>query len=136
MRTPATICVDNDLAACEASISLWPSNDKLSGRIDVKMGMVSIQGDRRLAILQLDLLKTLHNHVPLNIFVHHFHCWCCHLWSLVALALLAAQGLRWLSMLRRDDNCVNLQRLHRSVIVLLVLNCHLGLAIRTQPPQR
>merc|ERR1740133_786444 len=136
LRTPPAICVDDDLAACEASISLWASNDELPRRIDVKMGVITIQGDCRLAVLELDLLKALHNHILLDLLVHHLHGWRGHLWSLVPITFLAAHGLRWLSMLCRDDNGVNLQGLHRAVIVLLVLNGHLGLAIGPQPPQR
>merc|ERR1719158_1285561 len=108
MRTPATICVNDDLAARETSISLWPSNDELARRIDVKMGVIAIQGNCRLSVLQLDLLKALHNHVLLNVLVHHLHGWCSHLRSLIALAFLATHSLRWFSMLCRDDNCVNL----------------------------
>merc|ERR1719253_733836 len=90
MRTPATICVNDDLAAWETSISLWASNDELSRRIDVKMGVVTIQGDCRLAVLQLDLLKAFHNHILLDVLVHHLHGWRGHFWPLVALAFLAA----------------------------------------------
>merc|ERR1719487_1119338 len=135
MGTPATICVDDDLASCEASISLWTSNDKLPGRIDVKGSVITIQGQGRLAILQLDFLKALANHILLNVLVHHLHGRCCHLWSFVSVAFLAALGLAWLCMLRGDDNSVNLQGLHRAIVVLFVLNGHLGLAIRSQPPQ-
>merc|ERR1719453_524065 len=35
-----------------------------------------------------------------------------------------------------DDNSVDLQRLDRTILLLLVLNGDLGLAIRAQPPQR
>merc|ERR1719197_1702554 len=136
MGAPATICVDDDLAACETSISLWTSNDELARRIDVKVSVLTIQGHCRLAILQLDFLKALANHILLNVLVHHLHGRCCHLWSLVSIAFLAAHGLAWLSMLCGDDNSVNLQGFHRAIIVLFVLNGHLGLAIRPQPPQR
>merc|ERR550514_977631 len=90
----------------------------------------------RLAILQLNLLKALLDHMLLNILVHHLHSWCGHFWSLVSLAFLAAHGLRWLSMLGGDDNSVNLQGLHGTIIILLILNGYLGLAIWPQPPQR
>merc|ERR1719386_254658 len=136
MSAPATISVDNDLASCEPSVSLWASNDELSRRVDVKMGVITVQRECRLAVLQLDLLKALHNHMLLDILVHHLHGRRSHLCSPVALAFLAALSLRWLSVLRRNDNCVNLQRLHGAIVILLVLDCHLSLAIGPQPPQR
>merc|ERR1719261_511836 len=112
MRTPATICVDDDLTACEASISLRTSNDELPGRIDVKMGVITVQGDCSLTVLQLDLLKACNDHILLNMLVHHLHGWGGHFWSFVSLAFLAADSFGWLSMLRGDDDGVNLQGLH------------------------
>merc|ERR1711908_193921 len=38
-------------------------------------------------------------------------------------------------MLSRDEDSVDLLRLHRAILLLQVLNGHLGLAIGTQPPQ-
>merc|ERR1719379_142881 len=119
MSTPATICVDDDFTARQASISLWTSNDELARRIDVKMCMITIQRDCRLAILELDFLKALHNDILLNALVHHLHGWCCHLWPFVSFAFLAALGLGWLGMLCGDHNSVDLQRLHRAISVLL-----------------
>jgi len=136
MSAPATVCVDDDLATREASISLWASDDELPGGIDVKMGVIAIQRDCRLAILQFDLLKAFHDHILLNVLVHHFHSWRSHLWALVPLAFLAAHSLAWFGVLRGDNDRVNLQRLHRAIVILLVLDCYLGLAIRPQPPQR
>merc|ERR1711959_245264 len=115
MRTPATVCVDDNLATCEASISLGASNNELSRWINVKMGVITIQGDCRLAVLQNDLLKALHNHILLDVLVHHLHGWCGHFWPLVALTFLGAHSLRRLSMLCGDDNGVNLEGLHGAI---------------------
>merc|ERR1712124_183561 len=60
----------------------------------MKMGVIAVQGDCRLAILQLDLLKAFHNHILLDSFVHHLHSWCSHLRSLVALAFLAVYAVQ------------------------------------------
>merc|ERR1719316_623782 len=90
----------------------------------------------RIAVLELDLLQALHDHILLDGLVHHLHGWCSHLWPFVPIAFFVAHSLGWLCMLCRDDHCVDLEGLHRPIIILLVLDGHLGLAIRAQPPQR
>merc|ERR1719191_655881 len=67
--------------------------------------------------------------------VHVFHTWSGHLRASVACALLRAHSLGWLSMLSGDEDSVDLLWLHRPVLFLQVLNGHLCLAIRSQPPQ-
>jgi len=74
MSTPATVGVDDDLAASETGITL----------------RATAQADGRLAILQLDLLKSALDHLLLNLLFHLLHAWGRHLSSLVAPALLAA----------------------------------------------
>merc|ERR1712193_193732 len=62
MRSPATISVNDDLAACEPSVALRPTNNELARRIDVQMRVVAIQGHCSLAILELDLLQAFDDH--------------------------------------------------------------------------
>ena len=134
MSTPATVGVDDDLAASETGITLRTTNDELARRIDVQVSVAAVQADGRLAILQLDLLKSALDHLLLNLLVHLLHAWGSHLSSLVALALLAAHGLQRLSVLSGNHHGVDLLWLNGAIRVLQVLNGHLGLAIWAQPP--
>merc|ERR1712178_61949 len=99
------------------------------------MRVVTKESERFLAILQLDLLEGLLDYFFNNQLVHFLHAGSCHLSTCVACALLAADSLRRLSMLGRDDHSVDLAWFHRTILFLQVLNGHLRLAIRTQPPQ-
>ena len=116
--TPATVGVDDDLAASETGITL----------------RATTQADGRVAILQLDLLKSALDHLLLNLLFHLLHAWGSHLSSLVALALLAAHSLQRLSVLSGNHHGVDLLWLNGAIRVLQVLNGHLGLAIWAQPP--
>ena len=66
MSTPATVGVDDDLAASQTGITL----------------RATAQADGRLAILQLDLLKSALDHLLLNLLFHLLHAWGRHLSSL------------------------------------------------------
>merc|ERR1712110_913341 len=73
MCTPTAICVDNDLAASETSISLRSTNDEFAGRVDVQMGVVAVQGQGRFAIFQLDLCECSLDDLFDDQVVHLFH---------------------------------------------------------------
>merc|ERR1719405_200745 len=88
------------------------------------------------ATFQCDFLQGLLNHFVHDLLVHIFHAWCCHLGATVASTLLGTHSLQGLSMLGGNDYGVDLQRLYRAICFLQVLDGHLCLAIRTQPPQR
>mmetsp|Transcript_57590 Transcript_57590/g.103474 ORF Transcript_57590/g.103474 Transcript_57590/m.103474 type:complete len:321 (+) Transcript_57590:618-1580(+) len=134
MSTPATIGVDDDLAACEASITLGPANDELSRRIDVQVSVAAVERESRLAVLESDVLQGAPDHLLLDLLVHGLHAWSGHLRALVASALLAPHSLQGLGMLGGDHHSVDLLRLHGAVRVLQVLDGHLGLAVWPQPP--
>merc|ERR1719410_131846 len=55
VSSPSTIGVDDDLAACQPSVSLRTTDDELARWVDVKMCVISIQTQRGLSILQGDL---------------------------------------------------------------------------------
>eukprot|EP00438_Fugacium_kawagutii_P010530 Skav214527 [mRNA] locus=scaffold410:253553:254035:+ [translate_table: standard] len=134
MSTPTTIGVDDDLTTSQASITLRTADDELAGRVDVQVGVAAIEGNGGLAALELDLLESALDDLLLNLLVHLLHAWCCHLGSLVALALLAAHGLQRLSVLGGNHHSVDLLWLNGAIRVLEVLNGHLGLSIWSQPP--
>merc|ERR1712151_242834 len=112
VRTPAAIGVDDDLAASEAGVALRTTDDELSRRIDVEVGVVAIEAERRCPALELDLRKGGLDHLLHDCLVHVLHAWSSHLLALVTGALLRALGFQRLGMLGRDDDRVELLGLH------------------------
>merc|ERR1719410_2937787 len=55
VSSPTTVGVDDDLAACQPSVSLRTTDDEFARWVDVKMCVISIQTQRGLSILQGDL---------------------------------------------------------------------------------
>ena len=105
MRAPATVSIDDDLAASKASISVQAANDKLARWVEVVNGVVVevLCGD--------DLV----DHVLLE----------------VGLDLLLAD-IR--AVLRGNDNGVDANGDHGAVVVL-VLHSDLGLSVRADPKE-
>merc|ERR1712086_1055349 len=98
------------------------------------MGVVTKEGEGCLAVLQRDSPQGLLDDIFHDRLVHVLHAWCSHLRASVARALLAAHSLQRLSVLCGNHNSVDFEWLYRSISLLQVLNGHLSLAIRTQPP--
>mmetsp|Transcript_24541 Transcript_24541/g.52088 ORF Transcript_24541/g.52088 Transcript_24541/m.52088 type:complete len:274 (-) Transcript_24541:168-989(-) len=136
MRTPAPIGVNDDLAAGEPSVALGTADDKLSRGIDVEVREVAIEGQGGLAILQDDLRERLLHHFLHDELIHLLHARSSLVGACVPRHFRTARGLARLSMLRGDDNGVELQRLHRAIRLLQVLNGDLGLAVGAQPPEQ
>ena len=134
MGSPASIGVNDDLPAGKTCVALRTADDELAGGVDVQVCVAAIEADGRLAVLQLDLLKSSLDDLLLDLLVHLLHAWCNHLGTGVAGTLLSSFGLGWLRMLRRDHHSVDLLRLNRPIRVLHVLDRHLRLAVRSQPP--
>lgn len=71
MRAPASVGVDDDLAAGQTGIALWPSNDEVPARIDVHNcvlvevllrddGLDDLLHDFGAQFIERDLLRVLH----------------------------------------------------------------------------
>merc|ERR1711862_988174 len=88
MSTPASICIDDNLSAGEARITLRATNDKFARWVDVQMCVVTEECERGLTILQDDLFEGRLDHIFYNCFVHVLHAWRSHLGTCVACALL------------------------------------------------
>merc|ERR1712224_600378 len=101
MRTPASICVNDDLTACEASIALRATNDELARWVDVQVRVITVKRQSRLAVLEDDFAQGPPDDLLFNELVHLLHAWCSGIWAGVARNLLFAGSLQWLSMLRR-----------------------------------
>merc|ERR1719498_311253 len=107
--------------------SPWPADDELARRVDVEVRMVAEERERLLAVLELDLRQALLHHVLHDLLVHLLHRRGRHLLTRVPRALLRALRRARGRVLRRDHDGVHLERLDRTIRVLLVLNGHLGL---------
>merc|ERR1719336_2241000 len=136
MGSPASVCVDDDLTACQPSITLWTTDDELAGRVDVKVSVVPIQTQGRLSAFQCYFCQCLLHDLLNDKLVHLLHAWGCCVRALVPSHLLAASGLQWLRMLCGDHNGMDLLRLNRAIFPLQVLNGDLSLAIWSQPPEQ
>mmetsp|Transcript_5690 Transcript_5690/g.13178 ORF Transcript_5690/g.13178 Transcript_5690/m.13178 type:complete len:398 (-) Transcript_5690:344-1537(-) len=143
MRSPTAVRIDNDLAAGQACVALWATDDELSRRINVQVARVAaVDRESRRSALELDLLERCDNHFVVDQLIHRLHRGRNHLLARVlfphVLAVLLDRALRLerLCVLGGDDDRVDHQRLDRAVGVLLVLDGHLRLAIRAEPPQR
>eukprot|EP00962_Isochrysis_galbana_P005563 scaffold1503_cov120-Isochrysis_galbana.AAC.12 len=132
VRAPATVRIDDDLAAGEARVALRASDDELARRVDVQVARLAVvdrQG--RLAVLQLDGLEGGQDDLVVDQLVHLLHRGRQHLGSRVLSAEVGARllggalGLERLGVLRRDDHSVDHQRLNGAIGVLLVLDGHL-----------
>jgi len=66
MRTPTTIRVNDDLAAGQTCIALWPSDDELARGINVQMREVTEERDRRLPALEDYFLQRLLDNLLYN----------------------------------------------------------------------
>ena len=122
MGTPTAIGVDDDFAACQASIALGAANDELAGWIDVQVSEITVLAQSRLAVLQSDRRQSLLHHLLYDELVHGLHARSSGIRSSVASNLLATSRLEGLGMLRRDNHSVNLLRLYRSVLTLQILD--------------
>ena len=140
--TPATVGVDDDLAAGEAGVTLRSADDELATGVDVEVaGGLVVDGEGGLAGLELDGLEGLDNDVVVDELVHLGHGGGDLLLTSVggtvvlAILLLGALGLGGLGVLGGDDDGVDLEGGDGSVGVLLVLDGDLGLAIGAEPPE-
>merc|ERR1719433_809386 len=104
MSTPTTICVDDDFATCQPSITLGTTDDELTRWVDVKMRVVSIQTQCGLSVFQCDFCQRLLHDLLHDKLVHLLHAWSCRIWACVPGHLLAASGFQWLRVLRGDHN--------------------------------
>merc|ERR1712061_420274 len=136
MSSPTSICVDDDLTACQPSITLWTTDDELAGRVDVKVRVVPVQSQGRLSVLQCDFCQCLLHDLLHDKLVHVLHARGCRIRAFVPSHLLAASGLQWLRMLCGDHNGVDLLRLDRAILPLQILDGDLSLAIWSQPPKQ
>merc|ERR1712187_90065 len=122
MSSPASISVNDDLSACQPSITLWTADDELAGRVDVQMRVVSVQTQGRLSVFQCYFCQCLLHDLLHDKLVHLLHAWGCCVRAFVASHLLAASGRRWFRMLRGDHNGMNLLRLNRAILPLQILD--------------
>merc|ERR1711933_633560 len=136
MSSPTSIRVNDDLTACQPSVTLWTTDDELAGWVDVKVRVVPVQSQGRLSVFQCDLCQCLLHDLLHDEFVHLLHAWGCRVWARVPSHLLTTSGLQWLCMLRGDNNGVNLLRLNRAILPLQILDGDLSLAIWSQPPKQ
>lgn len=107
VSTPTTVGVDNDLSASETGITLRTANDKSAGRLDVVDNSV-VKKVLGDNLLD-DLLKDL---------------------------LSELLGRDLLSVLSRDDDSVDTEGDHSTILTLLVLNGDLGLRVGSEPAHR
>merc|ERR1719293_401076 len=84
MSSPTSVCVDDDLSACQTSIALWAADDELAGWVDVKVRVVPVQTQGRLSILQCDFCQCLLHDLLHDKLVHLLHTWGCRVRALVA----------------------------------------------------
>mmetsp|Transcript_88806 Transcript_88806/g.197346 ORF Transcript_88806/g.197346 Transcript_88806/m.197346 type:complete len:274 (+) Transcript_88806:692-1513(+) len=136
MCAPTPVCVNDDLTAGEPGVALGTADDELSRGVDVEVCEVAIEGEGGLAIFQDDLRKRLLHHFLYDELIHLLHARSSLVRACVARHFRTACGLARLSMLRGNDNGVELQRLHRAIRLLQVLNGDLGLAVGAQPPEQ
>ena len=74
MGAPSAVCVDDDLAAGEAGVSLGSADDELSGGVDVEVaGGLVVDGEGGVAGLELDGFEGLDNDVVVDELVHLGH---------------------------------------------------------------
>merc|ERR1719221_2119642 len=136
MSSPTSIRVNDDLTACQPSVTLWAADDELAGWVDVKVRVVSVQSQGRLSIFQCDFCQRLLHDLLHNKLVYLLHAWGRRVRARVPSHLLAASGLQWLGMLRGDNNGMNLLRLNRAILPLQIPDGDLSLAIWSQPPKQ
>mmetsp|Transcript_30132 Transcript_30132/g.86786 ORF Transcript_30132/g.86786 Transcript_30132/m.86786 type:complete len:315 (-) Transcript_30132:61-1005(-) len=136
MRAPSSVGVDDDLPAGEAGVALRAADDELAGGIDMQVRVITEECKGGLPVLEDDLPQGLLHHLLHDQLVHLVHRGRRGVGARVALDLLLARGLQGLRMLRGDHHCVDLPRLHGAVRSLQVLDRHLRLAIRPQPPEQ
>merc|ERR1719293_21706 len=136
MSSPTSICVDDDLSACQTSITLWAADDELAGWIDVKVRVIPIQTQGGLSVFQCDFCQRLLHDLLDDELVHLLHARGCRVRALVPSHLLAAGGLQRLRMLCGDHNGMDLLRLNRAILPLQILDGDLSLAIWPQPPEQ
>merc|ERR1712086_318700 len=105
VRAPASVRVDDNLTASQASIALRTTDDKLSRWVDVVMRVGAVQSQRCLAALQLDLRQRSLDHVLFDQLVHFLHRRGSHLWASVACALLGAHCLQGFCVLSGEPPC-------------------------------
>jgi hypothetical protein len=118
--TPSTVCVNNDLSASETSITLWSSNDELSRRLDLKTGQQGLHSRQLGKTYVVDGLlgEILGRNDSLDNLFQDFLS-----------QLLSGNSL---GVLSRDNNGVNLDW-NNGTVVVLILNCDLGLGVRSEP---
>ena len=84
----------------------------------VQVGVVAIERQRRLAILQRELFKSFDDHLLRGGLVHLLHAGCGCIWPCVAGNFLAPCRLHGLCMLCGNDNGVDFQRLYGAIGLL------------------
>lgn len=107
MGTPTTVGVDNDLSTSETGVTLRTTNDKSAGRLDVVDDSVIKK------VLGDNLLDDLLEDLLSELF-----------------------GSDLLSVLGGNDDSVDTEGDHGTVLTLLVLNGNLGLRVGSEPAQR
>merc|ERR1719498_2265013 len=115
-----------------ARVALRPADDELARRVDVEVRVVAVERDGLVAVLERDLVERRLDDVRLDELVHLLHR---RSDALAAARLLLARRLARLRVLRRDDDGVDLERLDRAISLLQVLDRHLRLAVRAEPPE-
>lgn len=141
--TPTTVRVDDDLTSGETGVALGSTDDELAGGVDVEVALVAVvDAEGWLSVLELDALERGDDDVLVDELVHLGHGGCDLFLACVgttvvlAVLFLRALGLGRLSVLRRDDDGVDLQGRDGSIGVLFVLDGDLRLTVGTEPPER
>merc|ERR1712159_564227 len=118
MCSPATICVDDNFATSQTSITLRTANDELARRIDVQVSVITEKGERWLSILECDFFQCFLDDLFDNQLIHLLHGGSSGVWARVASDLFASRCFGRLGMLSRDDNSVDLAWFNRSISFL------------------
>merc|ERR1711884_169275 len=99
MGAPATVGVNDDLAACESRVTLRATNNELSRGVDVEVCEITEQGESWLPALERNLCQSLLDNLLDDQFVHFFHAWGGGVGACVPGNFFAARSLEWLCVL-------------------------------------
>merc|ERR1719330_752387 len=101
MGAPASVGVNDDLAACKPRVTLRAANDELTGGVDVEVREITEQAEGGLAALEHNLCQRLLHHLFHDQLVHLLHAGGGGVWTSVTGDLFAARRFQWLCVLGR-----------------------------------